>query len=325
MGQASDPMSDWDNIRYFLAVAREGTLSGAARSLKVNHSTVLRRLTALQQDMSVQLFSREGNDRTLSQAGLDMLPYAEQIEAAVMELSQRVSGMDTRLSGTVRLTTTDSLAATVVPSLIAAFRLEFPQIHINLIVDNMILNLARDADVSLRPARSIDDSLIGRSVCRLAAAVFTSQRYLEQHGVPRSAEELWNSNWIVPDPSLDRYAVTKWLQARVPPERIVATSTSILTVAASVRHGLGYAVLPCFLGDTQQEIVRVSEPIEDVMSTLWLVTHTDLRKHARVRAFRDFAVKYLSAHVDTIEGRAPTALACTPLTDSSYFTLRMAG
>src|SRR5437868_6930467 len=108
MGQVSDPRSDWDNIRYFLAVAREGTLSGAARRLKVNHSTVLRRLTALQQDMDVQLFSRDGNDRTLTQAGVDMLPYAEQIEAAVMELNQRVSGRDTRLSGMVRLTTTDS-------------------------------------------------------------------------------------------------------------------------------------------------------------------------------------------------------------------------
>lgn len=316
-------MSDWDNIRFFLAVAREGTLSGAARRLNVNHSTVLRRLTALQRDMGVRLFSREGNDRTLNEAGTEMLVYAQQIEAAVAALEERVSGEDTRLAGAVRLTTTDSLAATVVSSLIAEFRVAYPQINIHLIVDNTILNLSRDADISLRPARTIDEGLIGRRVCRLAAAVFTSQQYLQRRGVPTSAQDLWDRDWIVPDPKLERYPVAQWLRVRVPENRIAASSTSVLTMAASVRHGLGFAVLPCFLGDTQPELLRVSEPIEDVMSTLWLVTHTDLRKHARVRAFRDFAIKHLAPLIDTIEGRSAT-VAITPLLDSSYFEQKTA-
>lgn len=325
MVQLPGMMSDWDNIRFFLAVAREGTLSGAARRLNVNHSTVLRRLTALQRDMGVQLFSREGNDRTLNEAGTEMLAYAQQIEAAVLELEERVSGKDARLAGTVRLTTTDSLAATLVPSLIAEFRLAYPQININLIVDNAILNLSRDADISLRPARTIDEGLIGRRVCRLAAAVFTSAQYLERRGLPTCAEEMWDRDWIVPDVKLERYAVAQWLHARVPPNRIAASSTSVLTMSASVRHGSGFAVLPCLLGDVQPELIRVSEPIEDVVSSLWLVTHTDVRKHARVRVFRDFALQHLSSRIDTIEGRAPGPSAITPLIDSSYFAHKKAG
>lgn len=312
-------MTDWDNIRFFLAVAREGTLSGAARSLNVNHSTVLRRLAALQQDLSVQLFAREGTDRTLNEAGQEMLAYAERLEAIFLEMQQELSGMDTRLSGTVRLTTTDTLAATLVPSLIASSREVYPDIRVNLIVDNSILSLSRDADISLRPARSIDDDLIGRRVCALAAAVYASPQYLQERGMPTSPADLWERDWVVPDPTLDRYPVTRWLRSRVPPARVAAASTSILTMAASVRHGLGLAVLPCFLGDTQPELVRISEPIDELASALWLVTHTDQRRNARVRAFRDFALKQFATQIDVIEGRAPSKLNEGALIDRRWF------
>ena len=317
-------ISNWDNIRYFLSAAREGSLSGAARQLDVNHSTVLRRLASLEEEMKVQLFSRDGNDRTLTQAGFDMMPFAEQIERSILELERHLEGRDSRLSGTVRLTTTDTLATTLVPSLITAFRAEYQEIQIKLIVDNNILKLSYDADVSLRPARAPEEDLVGRPICRLAAAIFTSETYLESQGLPASAEELWQRDWVVPDLSLERYPVTGWLRARVNPERIAASSTSVLTMAASVKSGMGFAVLPCFLGDTDSKLIRVSEPIDEVTSKLWLLTHRDLRECARFRVFRDFALQYLSRYTDVIEGRNPTAGCPGDLLDTPYFSKEIA-
>jgi DNA-binding transcriptional LysR family regulator len=300
-------VNNWDNIRFFLALARARSLAGAARSLGVNHSTVLRRLAALEDSMGVRLFSREGNDRSLTEAGTEMMPLAEKIEATIQELDREVTGRDTQLSGTVRLTTTDSLAASLLPALIAAFREEYQDIQIVLIVDNAVVRLSEDADVSLRPARSPEADLVGRRVCDIAAAIYCGPDYLQSRDLPQSAGDLWSHDWIIPDDSLTKYPVMIWTRQHIPPEQVVSTSTSILTMAAAVRSGLGLAVLPCFMADTDRQLVRLSVPIDEISSTLWLLSHRDLKDCARFRAFRDFAFAYLSKHRDIIEGRAPSA------------------
>jgi DNA-binding transcriptional LysR family regulator len=212
------------------------------------------------------------------------------------------------LSGTVRITTTDSLAASVLPPLMASFRETFQDIQTELIVDNQILHLAEDADVSLRPARSPDEDLIGRRVCNIAAAIYCSPHYLKSRDLPSSGAELWSQDWIIPDKALSRYAVTTWTHRRVPADQVVSTSNSILTMAASVRSGLGLAILPCFLADQDRQLVRLSEPIEELSSSLWILSHRDLKDCARFRAFRDFAYAYLTDISQVIEGRAP----CSP-------------
>lgn len=253
--------------------------------------------------MAVRLFSREGNDRTLTAAGRDMLPLAEQIEKSVNELGRNLMGRDNRLSGTVRVTTTDTLAATLIPSLITAFRKEYPDIQIMLIIDDKVVRLSLNADVSLRPARAPEDDLIGKPVCKLSFAIYGPSGYAQTHGLPKDSADLWNREWVIPAEVLEKYPVTRWMGERVPKNRIAATSTSVLTMAASVRSGLGLALLPCFLGDADPQLERLSETVEDVASTLWLLTHRDLKECARVRAFLDFTSTFLSQQRDLIEGR----------------------
>lgn len=299
-------VKNWDNIRYFLALARTGSLSGAARSLGVNHSTVIRRLAAFEASIGARLFARERNERLLTPVGKDILPLAEQIEKNIQQLDQTLKGKDTNLSGVIRVTTTDTLASTLMPSLIASFRAAYPEINIVLIIDNQVIRLSKNADVSIRPARAPEEDLVGRPVCNLAHAIYCAPRYLEKHNTPNSLEDLKAHDWVVPDPSLENYPVVQWTREHLSAARIAASSASILSLAALVRSGLGIAMLPCFLADDDPQLVRLSKDVKEVTSKLWLLTHSDLRGCTRIRKFREFTFNFLSRQSELIEGNAPS-------------------
>jgi DNA-binding transcriptional LysR family regulator len=287
---------DWDDLRLFLAVARAGSLSGAARTLGVTHSTVFRRIGAFEARLGVRLFDRMPGGYALTAAGEEMRNSVLRIEEQIAALALKVTGQDQRPSGMIRITTTDLLAVGLLPRHIAVFRAEWPGIEIEVVVADTMLDLTRrEADVALRIGNPVQETLVGRRVGRLAFAVYAASG--------PSAREPGDSDWIGYGSAhgpLSRSLARWWPQMRQ-----VFRTNSIIAAHAAARAGMGLAALPCVLADCDPELVRAASLPEDFMLDLWLLTHEDLRHTARVRIFLDFMAAALVADADLLEGRCP--------------------
>ncbi len=282
-------MQNWDDLRYFLAIARDGSLAGAARTLQVNHSTVFRRLNALEESSGVRLFERLPTGYRLTEAGEDLLESAANVGEIMDDLSRRLVGRDYRLSGTIRLTTTDTLAESFLHPLLKKFNSLHPEIVLEVATNNLFFDLGRrDADVALRPADEAPQHLLGRNLATVAWALYGSISYLGERKAPRTEQELAQHAISCGDDSLAGVPAVRWLRARVPEGAIVYRASSFSAQFAAAKAGFGVALLPCVLADSTPELTRVIGPIEPLASGLWLLTHTDLRDTVRIRAFMEF-------------------------------------
>lgn len=291
---------DWDDMRLVLAIARAGTLVGAARSLALNHSTVFRRLGALEGQIGVRLFERFRDGYTPTPAGEEVIALAGRIDADVSAMERRLAGQDLRPSGLVRVTTTDTLVDMLMPML-AAFRSAHPEIVLELAASNAVFNLSRrDADVAVRPSTEPPAMLVGRRVATVAFAVYGAVEYLARHPARLKPEE---HAWAAPDDTLGHLKATQWIEASIPAQRIVFRCGSIATLQRAVRAGIGLAPLPCFLADGDPGLRRLGGTVDEFATGLWLLTHPDLRRVARIRAFMDFMAPALAAYGPVFEGK----------------------
>jgi len=289
----------WDDLRIFLAIVRAGSLAGAARELGVNHSTVFRRLNTFEEDLGVRLFERLASGYALTVAGEEMRASAERVEHEIERLDRRVTGRDLSLSGTLNVTTTDTVAECLLMPHLAKFHAAYPGIQVTLILDNQHINLSkRQADIAVRPTRQPPDTLVGRRIADLAFAPYAAKGYRK-----KNPGDLSDLDWLATDDTLAHLASSKWLKAELPEARIALAANSLLGVLLAARAGMGTALLPCFMGDPDKALVRVAEPVPAAASALWVLTHEDLRHTARVRAFMDFMAEALSGDVDLLEGR----------------------
>ena len=296
-------MLDWDDLRYALAVAEQGTLSGAARALGVNHSTVLRRLDGFEARLGLRIFERLPGGYTLTPGGEELIATARGIHDQVTGLERRVAGQDLRLTGSLRVTTTDTLALSLLPSMLAAFREQHPGVGLELRVSNAHLDLSRrDADVAIRPTRAPPETLVGRKVCDVAFAVYASSRHFTRPSGPFALEA---HPWVVPDASLSGTTVARWLARELPDVQVALRADSFCVLRDAALSGMGLVALPCYLGDTAPGLRQVHAPIPELATELWLLTHEDLKRTARVRTFMDFMADALSGERELIEGRAP--------------------
>jgi DNA-binding transcriptional LysR family regulator len=297
-------VTDWDDLRFFLAVARAGSLSGAARALGVNHATVSRRLRALEARVGAQLFERRPDGWAPSEPGREMLSAALRIEDEIQGVDRRVSGRDARLAGPLRVAMSDLAAHTLLPQL-RAFSEAFPEIALELTVSNHPSDLARrEADVALRVTEAPAESLVGRRLVTIATTIYASLEYLERQ---RDLADLEAQAWLGLDGSLAEVPAARWMRQHVPRARIVARLDSLLLAYAAVRAGLGVALLPCVVGDADPELRRVAPGLLLRDSALWALTHADLRATGRVRAFLDFMRDAIAGMRERIEGRQPQA------------------
>jgi DNA-binding transcriptional LysR family regulator len=294
---------EWDDLRYVLAVASAGSLASAARQLGVNHTTVLRRVSAFERRLGLRLFERLPTGYVLTPGGEELIATARQIDDRVTELERKLTGRDLRLSGVVRVTTTDTLMASILPKVLAEFRAAHPGIQIEVAMSNVMFNLTkRDADVAIRPAKNPPETLIGRRIADVAFAIYASPRYL---GRQRKLDDLTGQRWVAPDDSLADTTVAQWMRRELPDGEIVLRADSFLALRQAAQAGLGLAALPCYLGDTSAELVRVHLPIAAMTTALWILTHEDLRHTTRIRAFTEFAADALGRRRALIEGKRP--------------------
>ncbi|HEV7327294.1 MAG TPA: LysR family transcriptional regulator [Bosea sp. (in: a-proteobacteria)] len=277
---------EWDDLRYVLAVAEAGSLAGAARELRVNHSTVLRRIAAFEQQLALRLFERLPTGYVLTPGGEELVAAARSISGTVTELERRIAGQDLRLSGTLRITATDTLMGSILPEILAEFGEAHPGIALEVAVSNLMLNLTkRDADVALRTADNPPATLVGRRVGKIAFAIYGAPAYLSRH----SHADLTEHRWVGPDDTLDGTSVARWMQAKLPKSEIVLRADSLLAMQQAAVAALGLVALPCYLGDSIPTLTCVRRPIPEMETALWILTHEDLRATARVRSFTEFA------------------------------------
>ena len=296
---------EWDDLRYVLAVANAKSLAGAARALGVNHTTVLRRVSAFEKRLGLRLFERLATGYVLTAGGEELIATARHIDDTVTALERTLAGQDLRLSGAVRITTTDTLMGSVLPGILAEFREAYPGIQVEVAVSNLMLNLSkRDADVAIRPAKDPPETLVGRRVAKVAFAIYASRAYIAQHGkIADKISDLRKQQWIAPDDSLAGTSVAQWMRAELPDVEVSLRADSLVAMRQAAQAGLGLAALPCYLGDTSPDLLCVHPPIAAMETALWILTHDDLRHTARIRAFTEFAANAFARRRPLLEGK----------------------
>jgi DNA-binding transcriptional LysR family regulator len=295
----NEQLPDWDDLRLVLAVARAGSLVGAARSLGISHPTVFRRVNRIEGRLGVRLFERARDGYALTAAGEELTTLAGRMDGEIAALERRLAGRDLRPAGSVRVTTTDTLLLGLLTPLFAAFRRRHPEITLEVAAANSFFNLSRrEADVAIRPSRDPPDPLVGRKIADIATAVYRPRRSPEL-----ADDDLARRDWVIPDDSLSHLPIARWLADRRLEGRAVYRANSLVALLDAARNGLGLVVLPCYVGDREPAVARVGAPREELRSELWLLTHPDLRRVARIRAFLDAMAELLQPLRPLFEGR----------------------
>jgi DNA-binding transcriptional LysR family regulator len=296
---------DWDHLRFFLAIARSRSLSAAARQLKVQQSTVGRRLAALEAEMDARLFDRTPDGYLPTSAGEALLGRAERIEEETLSAERELLGRESRVAGVVRMTSAEAFGNGVVVPLLGQLRLEEPEILVELVASNAALSLTRrEADLALRLGRPQQPLLYIRRLGEVVNGLYGAREYLARRGRPRTLE-LGDHDVVLFDGALEsaRHPMT-WFGQRARGGRPTARLNSSYGIAAAVQAGLGIGALPCWLGDATPGLERVL-PAEVLAQELWLVVHRDLRHVARVRAVSEFFARELRRAAPRLLGRPP--------------------
>jgi len=292
---------NWDDLRYCLAVVREGSVTAAARRLAVNHTTVSRRVTALEQELNASLFDR-------STAGWLLTPFGERILGSLERMSeeafsiQRNANADRQeLRGQVRVTAVDiSFRRLLLPGL-REFSSLYPEISIEMLASDQTLNLAvHEADIAFRVTDAPPPDVLGTRIATLASAIYATPELIERHARDPQSVSALTWHW-------DGKATPSWLQKCFPdmPVRFMHNSLSVGFEMA--RAGFGFTKLPCSLGDMAPELRRVAVDFEEPGAGFWVLSHVDLRTTARLRIFRDFMIEAISPHVPLLEGQRENA------------------
>ncbi|WP_245215507.1 LysR family transcriptional regulator [Pararoseomonas baculiformis] len=284
----------WDDFRLIDAVAATRNLPAAAARLGIDHSTVFRRLKAVEALLGTPLFERHRSGYTLTPAGEEMAALAARVDEDITAVTRRLSGQAPAPSGEVRIATSDSILSDLLMPMLARFREANPAIRLDLVTGNAALNLSRrDADVAVRATDSPPETLVGRRAARIAWALY---------GVEGADQE---GDWVCLGDNLAGLKVVRFARAAVPPDRLAGRFDTVLGLAHAVAAGIGVAHLPCFIGDAWPGLRRLAAPEPDYASDLWLLTHPDLRHTPRVRVLMDSLGEQIAARRPLIEGQAP--------------------
>jgi molybdate transport repressor ModE-like protein len=298
-------MKDWNDFRLVLAVHRAGTLAAAARVLGIDHSTAFRRLNALEARIGARLFERmPGGVYRATAAGDRTAVAAERMEGETLALDRDLVGQDHRLSGRVRITSSETLAYARLTHHLAAFRQVHPGIEIELIIDNRVLSLSRrEADIALRPVRPKEGDLWGRKLADVAWGVYGAPALVETTGRLSGPDALRERPLLGWEQGAAGIRVADWLARAAPAAAFVYRTNSLVNQLTAARAGIGLAVLPCYLGDSEAGLVRALDaPLPELAGELWIVTHMDLKTTARVRAFFDIVGGALARESSLFQG-----------------------
>ena len=287
---------NWDDARVFLAVCRATTSRGAARVLGVDQATVGRRINALEKSLGATLFLRTSDGFALTAVGEAALRSVEKMERSALDLERQIQGMDDRLTGTVRVSTTDSLAIDFLIPAIARLHDQHPDVRVQLDASTQFLSLAkRETDIAVRNARPDSPDLLARLVGRWPVGLFASQAYIDRHGAPEPGSLFDGHDLVVYQPHLQSQKDLTLACEPLGRGRIVAALSSSLLVRRSIAAGIGIGELPILTGERDGLVRLWPQRTRPLPYDVWLVTHADLRHTARVRVVIDEIVAGFAA------------------------------
>jgi DNA-binding transcriptional LysR family regulator len=272
---------DWNSLKVFLAIARRGSLSGAANDLAVNHSTVFRRLNTFEAAIGGQLFERINNRYELTTLGHELLERAQHIENSFDGIERHLVGQDIQPSGVVKITAPNNIAYRYLPNYMTSFNRLYPEIQIELLVSNQAFNMSnRQADIAVRATPAPPEHLVGRQLSRLPWHVFGSQKYGDQFGFPSDKRELLNHALIGATGAMRHLSAFTW-QDKYYADQIMTRCDDLTAMSYLAEAGHGLAFLPA--DQCRPELIQLFDLDECLPSNLWLLTHPDLRNVARIK------------------------------------------
>jgi len=289
---------NWDDLRYFLAVCRTGTIRAAAQELGVNHATVSRRINSFEESLDERLFERSASGYECTAIGSEVYDEASHLELTLKTVERRIAGKDTSMLGDIRVTLPDMLGAHLLMPFFAEFCALYPDIELEIIDSHKALNLTkRDADVAFRLCDTPPEYLIGRKIGCVHRAVYTSKK---------NQSLLQDSAWL---------AQQSWLgwsdKLRRPIGRLAKEHPNLgskhkimnaLLQLEACKEGLGICILPCFCADTDPDLVRVPPYTSVPRIDFWILSHPDMRQNTKIQTFVRFMIKKLDSKRSLIEG-----------------------
>lgn len=283
---------NWDDLRYFLALARTRTVSAAGRALNVKHTTVARRIKALETQLNTRLFDHLSDGYAMTLAGENLYQHAIIMEEQALAVDRELFGLDAQMQGVLNLTAShDVLKRIVIPHL-DSFKQTYPCIDLRLQSSVSLADLSsRQSDIALRLTPKPPDYLIGKKVLPLRHGIYASEQYLKQNPSPAQVI-LWNDETEYPE----------WVQQHFPKAEVSIYANDVTSQLCCVSKHLGLARLPCYIGDYAPDLRRLDLPLTPSTWSVWVLSHVDLRSTARVRACREFLVDVIEQERGLIEG-----------------------
>jgi DNA-binding transcriptional LysR family regulator len=272
---------DWNSLRVFSAIAVSGSLSGAAKTLGVNHSTVFRRLNAFEDAIGGRLFERLSHGYLLTPMGEELRVFAEKIADSFDDLERHIAGKDIQPKGIVKITAPNNIAYRYLPRYLTEFNLTYPDIRIELLVSNLEFNMSnRQADIAVRATSSPPEHLVGRQVRAINWGVYGSQSYADRFGLPSTLDDLHSHALIGAAGSMRSLPAFVWLEKNFP-RQICTRCDDLVAMSYFAESGQGLTFLP---NDQQRSKITKLFTLESgETSNLWLLTHPDLRNVERIR------------------------------------------
>jgi len=283
---------NWDDLRFFLALAREGTVSGAGRLLEVKHTTVARRITAFEEQLGSRLFDRTPSGYVLTQVGENLLPHSMNVEELMNSVDREVFGMDYDLNGPLKLASSYDILTNLITPHLHHFTKKYPDIELSVVSSTSLVDLrSREADIALRISPNPPEYLIGRKIMPLGHGVYASTKYLKTKKNQGNLI-LWESDKTIP----------QWANDLFPKTKVKMRTSEIMTMVEAVKNHHGYARIPCYVADAIPSLRRIDIKLKPSNWNMWVLSHPDLKSTARVRACKEFLIDTIEKQRSLIEG-----------------------
>ena len=301
--------TSWDDHRFFLAIARARSLTGAAKTLSVSQPTVSRRLEAMEQGLGVRLFVRTRKGYELTPSGAELFQTVARVEEDLLQADRNLLGRDQEISGSLRFTTTEIFVNGYLGPYIWTFLRTHPEIELHLACTQSLLSIGRgEADIAIRFTERPPETLLGRRLGTVAYAIYAAAG---PAGRPFHDRDPDNLPWIgMFDETFNRMLYGTFLPSTRPKHRV----DSMAAMHAMVREGLGVSILPCYTADLDPTLERLApRPLIDPKFDIWMLYHRDTRHTRRLRLFAEFLGHRIKADLDLFEGRrAQPGIATNP-------------
>ena len=285
---------DWNQARAFLVTAEEGSLSAAARALGLTQPTLGRQVSALEQTLKVTLFERLGRNLVLTPSGEDLLGHVKAMGLAANQVSLSASGHSQTLEGSVCLSVSEIYAALILPTVIAKLRKTHPKIKIEIVVSNEASDLQRrEADIAIRSFRPTQTELIAKKLKDVEASFYATSDYIETLGQINNLQDLQNADFISVGDNVDFIKGLQVFGLNLTESNFVISTENHIVHWEMTKQGLGIGVVPCHIGDAEQQVQRVISDFNEMKFSVWLTTHQELRTSKRIRLVFDFLAENL--------------------------------